>query len=40
MKIDLGNDFSTKKVIEKNVDARQRIFILDGDSIQGPVINT
>jgi hypothetical protein len=39
-KIDLGKDFSTSKLIEKNVDARQRIFILEGDGIQGPIINT
>jgi hypothetical protein len=39
-KIDLGKDFSTSKLIEKNVDVRQRIFILEGDGIQGPIINT
>jgi hypothetical protein len=39
-KINLGKDFSTGKLIEKNVDAGQWIFILDGDGIQGPVINT
>jgi hypothetical protein len=33
MKIDLEKDFSTGKLIEKNIDARQRIFILDGDDI-------
>jgi hypothetical protein len=40
MKIDLEKDFGTGKLIEKNVDAGQWIFILDDDSIQRPVINT
>jgi hypothetical protein len=40
MKIDLGKDFSTSKLIKKNFDAVQWIFILDGDGIQGLVINT
>jgi hypothetical protein len=40
MKIDLGKDFSTGKLIKKNVDAGQWIFILDGDGILRPVINT
>jgi hypothetical protein len=40
MKIDLGKYFSTSKLIKKNFDAVQWIFILDGDGIQGPVINT
>jgi hypothetical protein len=39
-KIDLGKDLCTDKLIEKNVDVGQCIFILDSDSIQGPVINT
>jgi hypothetical protein len=39
-KINLVKDFSTGKLIEKNVDARQWIFILDGDGIQKLVINT
>jgi hypothetical protein len=39
MKIDLREDLSTGKLIKKNVDAGQWIFILDGDSIQGLVIN-
>jgi hypothetical protein len=38
-KINLGKDFCTDKLIEKNVDARQWIFILDGDGIQRLVIN-
>jgi hypothetical protein len=38
--IDLGKDFSTSKLIKKNVDAGQRIFVLDGDGIQRPIINT
>jgi hypothetical protein len=39
-KIDVGEDFSTDKLIKKNVDVGQWIFILDGDSIQRSVINT
>jgi hypothetical protein len=39
-KIDLGKDLSTSKLIKKNIGARQRIFVLDGDGIQKPVINT
>jgi hypothetical protein len=38
--IGLGKDLSTGKLIKKNVDAGQRIFVLDGDSIQRPIINT
>jgi hypothetical protein len=40
MMIDLGKDLGTGMLIKKNVDVRQRIFVLDGDSIQGPVMNT
>jgi hypothetical protein len=40
MKIDLGEDFSTDKLIKKNVDAGQTIFVLDGEGIQMSVINT
>jgi hypothetical protein len=40
MKIDLGEEFSTGKLIKKNVDAGQRVFVLDSDGIQRPVINT
>jgi hypothetical protein len=40
MEIDLGKDFSTSKLIKKNVNAGQCIFILNGDDIQRPVINT
>jgi hypothetical protein len=39
-KIDLGKDLGTGKLIEKNVDVGQRIFILDRDNIQIPVVNT
>jgi hypothetical protein len=39
-KIDLGEDLSTSKLIKKNIDAGQWIFILDGDGIQVPIINT
>jgi hypothetical protein len=40
MKIDLEKDFSTNKLIKKNVDAEQMIFVLDDDNIQKPIINT
>jgi hypothetical protein len=40
MEIDLGEDFSTGKLIKKDVDAGQWIFILDSDSIQRSIINT
>jgi hypothetical protein len=40
MKIDLGKDFSTGKLIEENVNAGERILVLDSGSIQRPVINT
>jgi hypothetical protein len=40
MKIDLGKDLCSSKFIEKNVDAGQWKFILDGDGIQGSVNNT
>jgi hypothetical protein len=33
MEIDLGKDHSTDKLIKKNVDAGQMIFVLDGDGI-------
>jgi hypothetical protein len=39
-KINFGKDFSTSKFNEKNVDVRQRIFVLDIDGIQRSVINT
>jgi hypothetical protein len=38
-KINLRKDFCTGKLIEKNVDVRQWIFVLDDDSIQRPVVN-
>jgi hypothetical protein len=40
MEIDLGEDFSTGKLMKKDVDAGQWIFILDSDSIQRSIINT
>jgi hypothetical protein len=40
MKIGLRKDLRTSKLIKKNVDAGQMIFVLDGDGIQGPVIHT
>jgi hypothetical protein len=39
MKIDIGKDFSTDKLIEKNIDKGQRIFVLDSDGIQRAVVN-
>jgi hypothetical protein len=38
--IDLGEDFSTSKLIEKNVDAGKRILIPVSDGIQRSVIDT
>jgi hypothetical protein len=40
MEIDLGKDLTTGKLIKKNVDAGQKIFVLDGDGIQMSIINT
>jgi hypothetical protein len=40
MKIDLRKYFNTGKLIEKNVDAGQWIFVLDNDDIQKLVLNT
>jgi hypothetical protein len=40
MEIDLGEDCSTGKLIEKNVDAEQRILVLDSDDIRRPILNT
>jgi hypothetical protein len=39
MKVDLRKDSCTGKLIKENVDAGQRIFVLDGDNIQRPVVN-
>jgi hypothetical protein len=39
-KIDLKKDICTSKLMEKNVDARQWILVLDCDGIQRPVVNT
>jgi hypothetical protein len=39
MKIDLVEDHITDKLIKKNVDVGQRIFVLDDGGIQRPVIN-
>jgi hypothetical protein len=39
-KIDLGENFSTGKLIKKDVDAGQWIFVLDRNGIQRLVINT
>jgi hypothetical protein len=40
MEINLGEDFSIGKLIKKNVDAGQRILVLDSDDIQRPIIDT
>jgi hypothetical protein len=40
MKIDLGKEFCTDKLIENNVDVGQWIFVLDSDNIQRPVVHT
>jgi hypothetical protein len=40
MKIDHGEDLRIVKLIKENVNAGQRIFVLDGDDIQRPVIHT
>jgi hypothetical protein len=39
MEIDLRKDLRTGKLIKKDVDAEQRVLVLDSDSIQGPIIN-
>jgi hypothetical protein len=39
MKIDLGKDFCTGKLVEKNVDTGQWIFVLDSEDIQRSVVN-
>jgi hypothetical protein len=38
-KINLAKDFCTSKLIEKNVDVGQWIFVLDSDDVQRPVVN-
>jgi hypothetical protein len=40
MKIDLGKDFTTRKLIKENVDAGQWVLVLDSDGIQRSVVNT
>jgi hypothetical protein len=40
IEIGLKKYFSTGKLIKKNVDTGQRIFVLDGDGIQRSVINS
>jgi hypothetical protein len=37
-KIDLREDFGTSQLIEKNIDSRKRVFVFDGDYIEGSVI--
>jgi hypothetical protein len=39
MKINLGEDFNIDKLIKKNADAGQMLLVLDGEGIQGPIIN-
>jgi hypothetical protein len=38
--INLGEYLSFGYLIKKNVDARKRIFVLDGDSIERSIIHT
>jgi hypothetical protein len=38
--INLGKDLSTGELLKKNIDAGQRIFVLDGDGIQRLIIHT
>jgi hypothetical protein len=38
--IDLRKDPDTGKLIKENIDAGQWILVLDGDNIQGPIVNT
>jgi hypothetical protein len=38
--IDLRKDPGTGKLIKENIDAGQWILVLDGDNIQGPIVNT
>jgi hypothetical protein len=40
MEIDLGEDFSTGKLIKQNIDVGQWIFVLDGGDIQSLIIHT
>jgi hypothetical protein len=40
MEIDLRKDLRTGRLIKKDVDAGQRVLVLDSDSIQRPVIYT
>jgi hypothetical protein len=38
--IELRKDIRTGQLIKKNIDAGQRVLVLDGDSIKRPVIHT
>jgi hypothetical protein len=39
-KVDLGEDFGSSQLIEKNIDSGKRILVLDGDCIEWSVIHT
>jgi hypothetical protein len=40
MKIDLGENFGSRQLIEKNINPGKRIFIFDGYRIEQYVVNT
>jgi hypothetical protein len=40
MKIDFGENFGSSQLIKKNIDLGERIFVFDGYSIEGSVVNT
>jgi hypothetical protein len=40
MKIDLGENFGSSQLIEKDIDLGKRIFVLDGYCIERSVVNT
>jgi hypothetical protein len=39
-KVDLGENLGSSQLIKKNIDSGKRIFVLDGDDIERPVIHT
>jgi hypothetical protein len=39
-KVNLREDFGSSQLIKKNIDSRERIFVLDGDCIERSVIYT
>jgi hypothetical protein len=40
MEIDLGEDFSTDKLIKQDIVAGQWILVLDSDGVQGLIVHT